>query len=86
MSNIKMNSNQNKGYLYVVYYAGISKITATSRVPVLASVETVVAAVVGLLVFGQGISLIKAAGILLVLCSMGIMNAKVSDRNIASVK
>ena len=61
---------------YIVYYAGISKITETSRIPVLASVETVVAAVIGLIIFGQSLGLAKIAGIALVLCSIAIMNAK----------
>lgn len=59
---------------YIVYYAGISKVTETSRIPVLASVETVVAAVVGLVAFGQGLSLMKVIGIVLVLCSIAVMN------------
>ena len=59
---------------YIVYYAGISKVTETSRIPVLASVETVVAAVVGLVAFGQGLSLMKVIGIALVLCSIAVMN------------
>lgn len=61
---------------YITYYEGLSRITETSRVPVLASVETVVAAAVGFLAFGQAISLVKGIGILLVLLSIGIMNAK----------
>lgn len=59
---------------YIVYYAGISKVTEMSRIPVLASVETVVAAVVGLVAFGQGLSLMKVIGIALVLCSIAVMN------------
>lgn len=59
---------------YIVYYAGIGKVIETSRIPVLASVETVVAAVVGLVVFGQGLSLMKVIGIALVLCSIAVMN------------
>ena len=59
---------------YIIYYAGISKVTETSRIPVLASVETVVAAVVGLVAFGQGLSLMKVIGIALVLCSIAVMN------------
>ena len=59
---------------YIIYYAGISKVTETSRIPVLASVETVVAAVVGLAAFGQGLSLMKVVGIALVLCSIAVMN------------
>lgn len=59
---------------YIIYYAGISKVTETSRIPVLASVETVVAAVVGLVAFGQGLSAMKVIGIALVLCSIAVMN------------
>lgn len=61
---------------YIVYYGGISRVTETSRIPVLASVETVVAALVGLAAFGQSVSLIKCAGIALVLCSIALMNRK----------
>ena len=61
---------------YITYYSGISKITETSRIPVLASVETVVAAIIGLVVFGQSLSLAKIAGIALVLISIAVMNMK----------
>ena len=59
---------------YCFYYAGISRITETSRIPVLASVETVVAALIGLAAFGQTIGIGKLAGIALVLCSIAVMN------------
>lgn len=59
---------------YGCYYAGISRITETSRIPVLASVETVVAALIGLVAFGQTIGTGKLAGIALVLCSIVVMN------------
>ena len=61
---------------YIVYYDGISRITETSRIPVLASVETVVAAIIGLVVFGQSLGIVKIAGIALVLVSIAIMNKK----------
>jgi drug/metabolite transporter (DMT)-like permease len=61
---------------YIVYYAGLSRITETSIVPVLASVETVVAAMIGLIVFGQALSITKIVGIALVLISIAIMNRK----------
>jgi drug/metabolite transporter (DMT)-like permease len=59
---------------YIVYYNGLSKITETSRVPVLASVETVVAALIGLVVFGQSLGIVKIAGIALVMISIALMN------------
>ena len=64
---------------YIVYYAGISKITETSRIPVLASVETVVAAIIGLVVFSQSLGIAKIAGIALVLISIAVMNMKKSN-------
>ena len=59
---------------YIVYYNGLSKITETSRVPVLASVETVVAALIGLVVFGQSLGIVKIVGIALVMISIALMN------------
>lgn len=64
---------------YIVYYDGISRITETSRIPVLASVETVVAAIIGLVVFGQSLSIAKIAGIALVLISIAVMNRKQAE-------
>ena len=65
---------------YIVYYDGISKITETSRIPVLASVETVVAAIIGLVVFGQSIGLAKIIGIALVLASIAVMNTNKKEK------
>ena len=61
---------------YIVYYGGLSRITETSIVPVLASVETVVAAIIGLVVFGQTIGVVRVAGIALVLTSIALMNKR----------
>ena len=59
---------------YIAYYGGMSRITETSKVPVIASVETVIAAVIGLLAFGQTLGAVKILGIGLMLCSIAIMN------------
>lgn len=61
---------------YIIYFGGLSKVKETSVVPVLASVETVAASIIGLLVFGQSISIVKAAGIALVVVSILIMNLR----------
>ncbi len=61
---------------YIVYFGGLNRVKETSKVPVLASVETVMAALIGLAVFGQSLSLIKVLGIVLVLCSILVMNQK----------
>ena len=72
---------------YIFYYTGLSMVTETSKVPVLASVETVVAALIGLIAFGQSLGPGKIAGIALVLCSIAVMNRKTvrtgPDRRIA---
>ena len=61
---------------YIFYFSGLSRITETSRVPVLASVETVMAAQIGYIAFGQGLTPIKILGIGLVLFSIFLMNKK----------
>lgn len=60
---------------YTAYYGGLSRITETTKAPVLASLETVVAAGIGLLAFGQNLSPAKILGIILVLCSIAVMNS-----------
>ena len=63
---------------YIIYFGGLGKITETAVVPVLASVETAAAAVIGFVVFGQSLSGFKIAGIALVFCSIMIMNLRPS--------
>ena len=59
---------------YVLYYRGLSRIPEPSRVPVIASVETVVAAAVGMALYHDRLGLWGILGILLVLVSIGVMN------------
>ncbi len=59
---------------YAFYMTGLAKPVETSRVPVIASVETVVAALLGTLVFSESMGLWKALGIGLVFCSIMVMN------------
>lgn len=59
---------------YCIYMKGLSFGLETSKVPVIASVETVVAAVIGVAVLQEDFSLWKLAGIVLVLCSIAVMN------------
>ena len=61
---------------YSLYYAGLTRIKETTIVPVLASVETVIAALIGLVAFGQPLGAGKIAGIALVLCSIAVMNLR----------
>ncbi|MDO4481662.1 MAG: DMT family transporter [Bacillota bacterium] len=61
---------------YLIYYKGLGMVTESSRVPVFASVETVVAAVLGAAVFGENMNAVKGVGIILVMISIYIMNMK----------
>lgn len=61
---------------YLLYYKGVQKISETSKVPVLASVETVVAAALGMIVYREQLGILNIFGIVLVLFSIGIMNRK----------
>lgn len=66
---------------YMLYMRGLSKKPATSKVPVIASVETVVAALIGILVFTEDVTLYKLIGILCVMISIFIMNMQGEDRH-----
>ena len=55
---------------YGLYFSGLSKISQASKVPVVASVELVVATILGLLIFDERITVIKIIGIILVLLSI----------------
>lgn len=59
---------------YLLYYMGVQKIRESSKVPVIASVETVVAAVLGMLVYQEQIRGMNFLGILLVMGSVVLMN------------
>lgn len=61
---------------YFLYYRGLGQIPEPSRVPVIASVETVVAAGVGTLLYRDRLGLPGMLGILLVLVSIGVMNLR----------
>lgn len=55
---------------YIVYYKGVEMIKETSKVPVMASTEVVVASLVGVLLYGERIRLVSLVGIILVLSSI----------------
>lgn len=60
------------GYLF--YYQGVQKITENSKVPVIASIETVVSALFGIFLFHETLGPIHILGILLVIGSIVLMN------------
>ena len=66
---------------YLLYVAGVQHLTEVSRAPVIASVENVSAAVLGVLVFGEIMTFWKAAGIVLVLGSVILMNHNTESKS-----
>ena len=63
---------------YGIYFSGLSKITRTSKVPVVASVELVVATIIGVLAFSERMTIVKVLGILLVLFSIFLFSRESS--------
>ncbi|MEZ3487328.1 MAG: DMT family transporter [Lachnospiraceae bacterium] len=59
---------------YIFYFSGLKNITESSKVPVVASIETVVATIIGILVFHENLRLGNILGIVCVLGSIAIMN------------
>lgn len=61
---------------YVLYYQGLQKMTEISKVPVIASVECVVAILWGVLLFRESMGMGNYLGVALIFCSLVLMNRK----------
>lgn len=61
---------------YLLYFVGISGLTESNKVPVLCSLELVVAAVLGASVFSEHISIGMAAGIAMIFVSIIVINRR----------
>ncbi len=61
---------------YLFYYQGLQKIRESSKAPVIASVETVIAAGFGVAIFNEQVNLVNCGGIILVIGSIILMNHK----------
>ena len=59
---------------YILYYWGLQKINESSKVPVIASVETIVAALIGTLLYRERLGVVSILGVLLVMGSILLMN------------
>ncbi|WMJ78811.1 MULTISPECIES: DMT family transporter [unclassified Sedimentibacter] len=70
---------------YLLYMGGLCRKLELSKVPVIASVETVVASLIGVIVFKEKIGLINMFGIIILIMSIAIMNlnSKKTNREIA---
>lgn len=64
-------------FAYILYYRGVSMMKETSKVPVVASGETVVAAILGVMIYKESLNWMSLFGILLVLSSILLMNIKI---------
>ena len=62
-------------FSYIFYFSGVSVIAETSKVPVIASIEPVVASLIGVMIFHESMGIVNVLGILLVLLSIVMMNA-----------
>ena len=61
------------GLAYLVYYMELSKIQDTSKVPVIASIEPIIAVIIGTQISGEKIGIMTYAGSAVVLISIIIM-------------
>ena len=59
---------------YLFYMGGLNKNLELSKVPVIASVETVVATLIGVLIFKEKLGIINILGMIFLLVSIAIMN------------
>ena len=55
---------------YIFYFKGLAGITQSSKVPVVASIELVIATLLGVLIFSEQIGICNVIGIVCVLCSI----------------
>lgn len=62
------------GVAYMFYYDGVKRMTETSIIPVIASIEVVVAAIVGILIYKEPLNLYNYIGILIVVISIFLMS------------
>lgn len=64
---------------YIFCFKGLQNITESSKVPVVASIETVVATIIGIVVFHEKLGTGNIIGILCVLGSIAVMNLHFED-------
>ncbi len=62
------------GYLF--YYQGVQQIRESSKVPVIASMETVTAAIFGVLILGEKLTVLHYLGIVIVMFSIVLMQQR----------
>ena len=71
-------------FAYMSYLNGVGLVREASRVPVIDSIETVVAALFGFLLYHEAAGLVKFFGIALVMISIAVMNLWKEKKTLAS--
>ncbi len=66
---------------YLLYMGGLKKNLELARVPIIASVETVVATLLGVFIFRESIGVINTVGMGILILSIAIMNYKFKQRD-----
>lgn len=61
---------------YVIYYKGVQKIRENSKVPVIASAETITAALLGAFFFHESLKSLQYMGMVLIFLSILLLNGK----------
>lgn len=64
---------------YIFYYEGLKHITKSSKVPVIASVEVIVASLIGVVWYREHLGFISFLGIVAVLLFIILMNQKANN-------
>ena len=64
---------------YIFYYEGLQNITESSKVPVIASVEVIVASLIGVVWYREHLGFISFLGIMAVLLFIILMNQKANN-------
>jgi drug/metabolite transporter (DMT)-like permease len=67
---------------YLIYYLGVQKVKETSKVPVIASVETISAIAFGIVLFGEQLNMIQLIGIIIVLLSIFMMSTQKKKKSL----
>ena len=62
------------GIAYMFYYDGVKRLTEISIIPVLASIEVVVAAFIGVMLYKEPLNIINYIGIVIVILSIVVMS------------
>lgn len=70
---------------YILYMGGMNKNVEVSRVPIICSIEMVVATIIGVWAFKESLGIINVLGIVLLLSSIAVMNLEFKNIKIKKI-